>query len=112
MVIQSDFTGGEIDPKLYGRVSIPRYQSGLQTAKNVDIMVTGGATRRAGKKFVYNAGASPLTVRQFPFVIFRTDTTPASLKGYVVEFRSDNKIRFYVDGATVVSHIVGAPASN
>jgi hypothetical protein len=103
MLIQSDFTGGELDPKLYGRVSIPRYQSGLQTAKNVDIMVTGGATRRAGTKFVYNAGASPLTCRQLPFVLFRTDTTPASLKGYVVEFRSDNKIRFYVDGALIVT---------
>ncbi len=102
MVIQSDFTGGELDPKLYGRVSIPRYQSGLSTAKNVDIMVTGGATRRAGKRFIRNAG-SGITVRQIPFVIFRTDTTPASLKGYVVEFRSDNKIRFYVDGALILS---------
>jgi len=102
MVIQSDFTGGELDPKLYGRVGIPRYQSGLKTAKNVDIMVTGGATVRAGKKFVYNAGAS-ITTRTIPFVIFRTDTTPASLKGYVVEFRSDNKIRFYLDGALIVT---------
>jgi hypothetical protein len=103
MVIQSDFTGGELDPKLYGRVSIPRYQSGLATAKNVDIMVTGGATRRAGTRFVCNAGAG-VTVRQLPFVLFRTDTTPASLKGYVVEFRSDDKLRFYVDGA-----VIGAP---
>lgn len=104
MTIQSDFTGGELDPKLYGRVSIPRYQSGLQTAKNVDIMVTGGATRRAGTKFVYSAGpAASTTVRQIPFVIFRTDTTPASLKGYVVEFRSDNKLRFYVDGALILT---------
>ncbi len=102
MIIQSDFTGGELDPKLYGRVGIPRYQSGLQTAKNVDIMVTGGAMRRAGTRFVYNAGAGAV-VRQLPFVIFRTDTAPATLKGYVVEFRGDNKLRFYVDGAIILS---------
>lgn len=100
--IQTNFLGGEIDPLLKGRVDIPRYQHGLKTLTNAHVLPTGGAARRSGTRFVYNAGVS-ITVKLIPFVIFRKDVTPSVIQGYVIEFRSDNKIRFYTNGALVLS---------
>ncbi len=100
--IQTVFNGGEIDPRMKGRVDIPRYRGGLETLTNAHALVTGGATRRPGTRFVYDAGTN-ITVRLFPFTVFRSDISPPTLQGFVIEFRSDNKIRFHTNGAIIKS---------
>lgn len=101
-IIKSNFTGGEIDPLLYGRVDTPRYQNGCEKILNAFVLSTGGCTRRSGTKFVANAGQG-ITVRLIPFMILKKDVTPPITQGYVIEFRSDNKIRFYTNSAQIQS---------
>jgi len=47
---QTSFTGGEIDPTLWGRIDMSRYQSGLSTGRNVRVRLQGGARRRGGTR--------------------------------------------------------------
>lgn len=52
VTLQTDFTTGELDPKLRARADIDQYRSGLATAINVTIQPQGGAKRRPGTRFV------------------------------------------------------------
>ena len=103
-IIQSNFSGGELDPKLKGRVDLPRYHSSLQKCLNTYPLIGGGATRRAGLRFVSNRGAS-VSVRQIPFIIFKKDVTPSVLQGYVAEFKNDNTIHFYTNGSKLAASL-------
>ena len=51
--IQTNFTVGEIDPLLRGRIDLAQYYSGLKTARNVVILPQGGVRRRPGLKFIH-----------------------------------------------------------
>jgi hypothetical protein len=52
--IQTNFTVGEIDPLLRGRIDLAQYYSGLKTARNVVILPQGGVRRRPGLKFIHD----------------------------------------------------------
>ena len=49
---QSNFTLGEIDPLLRGRIDLKQYYSAVSTAKNVLFEPQGGFSRRPGLKFL------------------------------------------------------------
>ena len=51
--IQTNFTVGEIDPLLRGRIDLAQYYSGLKTARNVVVLPQGGVRRRPGLKFIH-----------------------------------------------------------
>lgn len=101
-LIMNDFTAGEVTPYLYGRTNIPKYPSACSLLENVIIRASGAAVRRPGLRFVYNAGEG-ITSRLVSFSIWRTDTSPSKLQGYVLEIRSDGKIRFYTEGSIILS---------
>jgi len=42
--IQTNFTVGEIDPLLRGRIDLAQYYSGLKTARNVVVLPGRGAS--------------------------------------------------------------------
>lgn len=46
--VQTNFTAGELSPRLLGRDDIDRYRSGAQTMENFQIMPHGGADKRMG----------------------------------------------------------------
>ena len=48
----SNFTAGELTPKLYGRTDIAKYDNGAQTVENFLVQPHGGLTRRPGTQFV------------------------------------------------------------
>lgn len=50
-LIQTNFTAGEISPRLAGRVDIDRYNNAAKTATNCHPVIHGGAVRRAGTRF-------------------------------------------------------------
>ena len=54
--LDSNFTRGELDPRLVGRKDIAAYYAGAQTAKNVMPLVQGGLRRRNGTEFLYESG--------------------------------------------------------
>lgn len=95
-LLSTNFTAGEISPKLYGRVDIARYQNGAKSMHDMLPQVYGGAKRRPGTLFVRAVKDSTKRTRLIPFV--RNSTT-----AYILEF-GDLYMRVYKDGA-----VVGAP---
>jgi len=54
---QANFTVGEIDPLLRGRIDLEQYYASVATADNVIFEPQGGVARRPGLKFVFDATA-------------------------------------------------------
>jgi len=95
--IQSDFSVGELAPKLYGRVDIDRYRSAMRVCKNSIPSLEGGIERRPGTEFIAEGYNTTVSNRHYlvPFVYGTTDT-------FMLEF-SDQKLRFYRDYGLVIS---------
>ncbi|QDP49587.1 MAG: hypothetical protein GOVbin1230_39 [Prokaryotic dsDNA virus sp.] len=73
--IQTNFSIGELDPLVRGRVDLQQYYNALQTASNVFIQPQGGLKRRDGLKYISElpSAANPGNgVRLVPFE-FSTD---------------------------------------
>ena len=49
---QTNFTSGEIDPKLRARIELQQYYNGLERADNVVVQPQGGIQRRDGTRFI------------------------------------------------------------
>ncbi len=63
---KSNFTGGEISPRLLGRGDLRTYANGAGKLRNVFIHPTGGVTRRPGLRYVEAArGAGRLVAFEF-----------------------------------------------
>src|ERR1700735_1986489 len=92
--IQASFNTGEWAPSLNARVDLQKYRSAAALLENFFVDYRGGASTRAGTKYVLQAYKSATAVRLIPF--------QASLGvGYVLEF-GDHYIRFFNDGAPVL----------
>ena len=50
--IQTNFTGGEISPRLLGRVDLTKYTSSMQRCENFICFPHGGITKRSGTRFI------------------------------------------------------------
>lgn len=68
--LQTDFTAGELDPLIHGRLDTEQYTRGLALARNVFILPQGAVRRRPGLAFSADLGttASLTDVRLIPFV--------------------------------------------
>ncbi|MDA1100819.1 MAG: hypothetical protein O2967_17745 [Proteobacteria bacterium] len=95
---QSQFTAGEVSPKLYGRTDLKQYFQGCRTLTNWQVMPHGGVTRRAGTRFVGEVKDSAHPPRLIPF-IFGVE------QAYVIELGHDGGagyMRYYKDQGRVV----------
>ena len=75
--IQTNFSVGELDPLLRGRVDLQQYYNAVSTAKNVFIQPQGGIKRRGGLKFISEipSSANPQNgIRLFSFEFNVTDS--------------------------------------
>jgi hypothetical protein len=91
----SNFTAGELSPRLDGRTDIQKYFNGCKTLENFVVHPHGGASRRPGTIFVREVKNSAHNVRLIPFE-FNVE------QAYVLEF-GDQYFRIHKDGGTVVS---------
>lgn len=94
-LIQTNFTAGELAPRLMGRVDIARYQNGAKTIENAHPLTHGGCLRRPGTLFVAAAKNANKTARLIPY-IFNRD------QAYMLEF-GDQYLRVFKDGGQVES---------
>lgn len=95
-LVQTNFSAGELSPRVYGRTDSERYRDGAEKLENVVVTVQGGARRRDGMLYRAAAKHADKRSRAIPFVYSSTDA-------YVLEF-GDQYVRFYKDGARL-----GAP---
>ncbi len=78
----TNFTAGEISPRLDGRTDLSKYYNGCRKLENFNIHPHGGATRRSGFRFVTEAMNTDKSVLLIPFEFNSTQT-------YVLEFGED-----------------------
>jgi len=91
----SNFTAGELSPRLDGRNDLAKYSAGCATVENMVIYPHGAAARRPGTTYVAEVRDSSKSTRLIPFEFSTTQT-------YILEF-SDQKIRFYRDNGQILS---------
>ncbi len=92
---QSNFTAGELSPRLEGQIDFKKYFNGCSELTNMIVYPHGGATRRGGMYFVSEVKTSSKEVRLIPFEFNVTQS-------YVLEF-GDTYIRFYKDNGQIQS---------
>lgn len=94
-LIKTNFTAGEVSPRLMGRVDIMRYANGAKAIQNGVVVVQGGVMRRPGTRFAAAAKYSDRPARLIPYVFNRS-------QAYVLEF-GDGYLRVYQKGKPVVN---------
>lgn len=95
----TNFTAGEISPRLDGRVDISKYFNGCRRLENFHVHPHGGATRRSGLRFVAGCGDQQGKSILVPFE-FNAEQT------YILEFgqkASGGYMRVFKDQGRVLS---------
>jgi hypothetical protein len=103
----TNFTGGELSPRLDGRTDLTKYSSGCSTLENLVVYPHGSAARRPGSTFIAEVASSANKTRLIPFEFSTTQT-------YMLEF-SNLKMRVYKDSGSVLEGdktISGITAAN
>jgi len=90
----TNFTGGELSPRLDGRTDLTKYTSGCSTLENLVVYPHGSAARRPGSTFIAEVANSANKTRLIPFEFSTTQT-------YMLEF-SNLKMRVYKDSGAVL----------
>jgi len=90
---QTNFTSGEISPKLFGQVDFKKYNNAVETMENMTVFPQGGTTRRYGSRFVCEVKNSANATRLIPFE-FNIE------QSYILEF-GNLYIRFYKDNGQI-----------
>ena len=90
----TNFTGGELSPRLDGRTDLTKYSSGCSTLENLVVYPHGSAARRPGSTFIAEVADSDNKTRLIPFEFSTTQT-------YMLEF-SNLKMRVYKDSGAVL----------
>ena len=91
---QTNFTAGELTPKLAGHIDFDKYSNGLETLENMTTFPQGGVTRRAGSRFVAEVKDSSKSTRLIPFEFNITQS-------YCIEV-GDQYMRFFKDRGQIV----------
>lgn len=102
--IQTNFTAGEISPRLSGRVDVAKYANAAETLENFIVTPHGGASRRPGTRFV---AAAKEPARKCRLVAFEFSTEQA----YVLEL-GHRYCRFYRNGGRIAAGPTSAAVTN
>lgn len=86
-LMQTNFTAGELSPRILGRVDIAKYANGAKTIINAFPQVQGGVAYRWGTRFMGEIKDSSSKARLIPFVFSRTQS-------YMLE-AGNNYFRYY-----------------
>jgi len=85
--IQSNFTAGELTPRLAGRTDLTKYHNGVASMENFTVFPHGGISRRGGTEFINEVKDSTKKTRLYKFEF-------SNIQTYFLEF-GENYIRFY-----------------
>ena len=104
---QSNFTVGEIDPLMQGRIDLEQYYSALDRAKNVLILPQGGWERRPGLAYVADLtshlGSGITTTAGFKLIPFEFSVTQSFMIVLVKYSASAVRFFFFADGAQLTN---------
>ena len=92
---QTNFTSGELSPRLLGRPDVEQFGNGAQLLENFTVLPQGGITRRPGTYFVAETKDSSKRARLMRFVF-------STVQAYMLEF-GDEYVRVLRNHARVES---------
>ncbi len=92
--LQTNFTAGEISPRLFARVDLEKHSAGAAAIENMIVLPHGGLARRPGTHFVDTVKDSSRFTRLIPFELSAT-------QAYVLQF-GEGYIRFHTDHSIVI----------
>ena len=102
---QSNFTVGEIDPLLHGRIDIQQYASALEKAQNVVVLPQGGFERRPGLRFMLDIsshlGGSFTTLDGIRLIPFEFSTTQSYMLVFVKNTTSNTRMFVFANGQQI-----------
>ena len=104
--LQTNFTGGEISPTVYGRTDLARYANAVKTAENVRIMVQGGVTSRPGTVKQDNPSSDGTPERIIPFIASTTDAYVLAFGTYTSGDLPRSYFDVYKDGNLLVTKTI------
>lgn len=107
VTIQTDFTSGELSPRLLARVDLEAYRHGVKTMSNAYPLPHGGARRRPGTYFideVYNSAQEALLI---PFTFSRSAAYIIVVNGGRMEFIKDGQ--FITTGSPATHYGISCP---
>lgn len=88
------FSGGEMTPEMYGRIDVNKYQQGLETARNFQILPHGPAQNRAGTEYIRETKLSAQPSRLIPFSYSNT-------QAFAIEVGA-GYFRFFTNGGVLL----------
>lgn len=91
----TNFTSGQLSPRMKGRVDHKAFYNGCDTCLNFVVMPQGGVTARPGTMFVALARDQNNKARLIPFIF-------STVQAYMLEF-SDLRVRVYMNDGVVLS---------
>jgi len=97
-IIFTNFTAGELSPRLVGRPDLQKYNNAAETILNFGVMPHGGARRRGGTRYVAHVKDSNENSILQKFVFSTT-------QAYMLEFGPEY-IRFFKDRASITDYQV------
>jgi len=99
-VLLTNFTSGELSPRLAGRVDVSKYFNGCQSLENFLAQPHGGVTRRSGMRYVADAARHQGRSLLVPY-------EDAGGVAWVLEFAQDEAgaglLRFFSSGGRVLT---------
>ena len=98
---QSNFTAGELSPRLAGRVDFARYFNGAARLRNMIVMPHGGLTKRPGFRYIAAARRDDRRSRLIRFEF-------SAEQAYAVEM-AHGALRFFKDGGLIAAGDPPAP---
>lgn len=99
-LLHTNFTSGEVSPRLDMRVQLEKFNNGCAELQNFVMLPQGGVVKRSGLRFIHEVKDSSKKTRIIPFQ-FSTETA------YILEF-GDGYIRFYMDGGIILASYVNS----
>ena len=94
----TNFTAGELTPRLNARVDFDKYKNGCKILENAFIYPQGGAVKRPGTKFISEVKTSSKYTRLIPFNASGSNSIIIELGEYYM--------RFYKNGEQVLDGLV------
>jgi hypothetical protein len=85
------FNSGELSPKIDSRTDVEKYRAGCRTLENLIPTKYGGAEKRPGLRFIYDATTAPnsettTTTRLIPFVYSKSVAYVIEVGAYYMRF--------------------------
>lgn len=106
VTVQSNFSSGEIDPRLRARLDINQYYNAASTLQNVAVQPQGGIKRRPGSIYLSTLGGTPSDgVRCVPFEFSVTDAYMLVFVGNRMYVFKNKALVTDINGATDVDYL-------